>query len=359
MLLAAGGTGGHVVPAIAVAEALTKQSDIEVIFVGTGRDIERRLIEKAGFKLHALPASPLVGAGLIGLLRLLVRLPGAILAQLALFRSRKPAVVIGFGGYPSFVPLLSAWLARIPRMLHESNAEVGLANRVLSRIANKIVSANAPSEAFASNRIIQLPNPVRSSFYEIPDWKAPVEGKPYVLLILGGSQGAVSLNTAILELVDLFRATGVHVIHQTGQQDYERVKAEYLAKDFQSVEVVSFIDDIANFYSRAHLVISRSGAMAVSEITAAGRAAVYVPLNIARGHQAANAERVVSDGGAWVVEQNGDFVVELRRVISLLLSNAQMLSVASEKARQLFPRQGERPAERIAREAMELAGSSR
>ncbi len=224
LALVAGGTGGHLMPGIAVAQALRDSNNTgSIFFVGTGTERERNLVEDAGFDLEPIPAQAVHGKGVLGLCRLFWLLPRAMWASISVFRKRRPDVVMGFGGYPSFIPVVVARLLGIPTVIHESNVSVGLANKVLGLIAKKTFAIHGAHGFFSANRLEFLANPVRAEFYTDRDYPYPQAGKPIHILVVGGSQGAVSLNSAVVKLVELFTKLNVHVTHQTGELDYDRV----------------------------------------------------------------------------------------------------------------------------------------
>jgi len=346
ILIAAGGTAGHIVPALAVAEKLRELSpSTEIIFCGVGKEIERKLIPKAGFELLEISFPPFRGKGIAGILSFLNAVPTGISRARKTLRSRGVTAVIGFGGYPSFAPMMAAWLLRIPRVLHEQNVQVGLANKLLEKISTRVFAVTGARGFSAADKVRFLPLPVRDSFRKIP----ALEAKPEItVLILGGSQGAVTVNTAALSLVPLFRENSVSVIHQTGTVDYERVRDGYASGSFAAAEVSPFIDDVADALERAHLVISRAGAMSVAEISAAGRAGVFVPLAIAGAHQKANIEELLERDAAVFVEQNEHLATNLKAAVESLLKQPSKIVELGARARQVSLTHGEASEEIIA-----------
>lgn len=335
-VFAAGGTGGHIFPALAVAQALAERdAEVKIVFVGAGSEIEKKLVGERGFQLEVIRFVPLTGKGLKGLLALIAALPRAFLQALQLFRSLKPGVVMGFGGYPSVIPILTAWLMRVPRVVQEQNVEVGLANRMLGLFANKVYAVHNAHGFWRKRSVRYLGNPVREAFHKLPGWQMPPAGSPFRLLIVGGSQGAVSLNSSVLENIALLREFGVELVHQTGSLDYDRVQQSYTAAGFAGVHVRAFIDDIAAEYGRAHLVICRAGALTVAEVSAAGRPAIFVPLPIARGHQAENAQYLVQRGAALIINQDAETGAKLAAGLTELLRAPDKLSAMAKLAREI------------------------
>lgn len=361
VLIAAGGTGGHIVPAIAVADAIKAINPAaEITFVGIGKPIEEKLVGHAGYALKIVPFLPVLGAGPLGLFKLLAAFPKAVLRSVQLLRKVEPDVVIGFGGFPSFVPFLTSVFFAVPRILHEQNASVGLANKILSLFASKVIGVTDAKGFLRNKDVTLLPNPVRESFFAIPDFHLPERDQPLTVLIVGGSQGAVSVNTAVLALTDFFENHEVRVIHQAGKLDAQRVSDAYKERNFHHAQVLPFIDAIDKAYAAAHLVICRAGAMTVAEVSAAGRPAIFIPLPIAGGHQAQNVASLCKAGGALCLQQDESLVVKLRQTMQDLITKPERLEKMSLAARQHSMSAGEPSAKIIARIASDLvrAGGS-
>ena len=356
-VFAAGGTGGHIMPALAVAQALCRLGpDYRIVFLGTGKEIEKRLVIGAGFPLIAVPSAPWAGRGLAGVVKCLLTIPRALVSVLRVCRREQPDVVVGFGGYPSVVPFIAAWLCRIPCILHEQNVEVGLANRLLSLFATRLFSVIGAHGFWSTRPVRELPNPVRLAFSSIPAWQHPAPGEGYRLLVVGGSQGAVTLNDAVLGCLDVLDRHNVEIAHQAGELDLERLTKAYSAAKYRHVRVVPFFDDIVREYEACHLVICRAGALTVAEVGAAGRPAIFVPLRIARGHQAENAKFLVRAGAARLIEQNTTTVSALRKELEGLLADPALLSQMARASRELAVAAGRPAAEIIAEEICVLAG---
>ena len=326
ILIAAGGTGGHIFPAIAVAEAIKKKdASVEILCVGIGREVEKKIYEKFGFRYKVLPFVPLTGKGVRGVLRLLLALPLGLLRSILLFLREKPERVIAFGGYPSFLPVVTAKLFRVPCYMQEQNVQVGLANKFLSRFVKKVFAVPGASGFHDSAEVVELSNPVRNEFSSIPKWQEPGENEHLNLLVLGGSQGAQSLNTAVMSLSELLYQFGVSLTHQVGANDIERVQKAYDEFGSDQLKAVAFIDDMPAALEKAHFVISRAGAMSVAEITAAKRPAIYVPLPIAAGHQRSNIKSVCDVHAAFCVPQNENFEEVLAKVVLRSVSDVELL----------------------------------
>jgi len=341
-LFVAGGTGGHIVPALAVAQKLKQLNPkIEIIFCGVGKEIERKLIPPAGFDLIELPFPPFRGVSAVKKIKFIFELPLTVFKARRILKKRQIGSLIAFGGYPSVCPMIAAWSLGMNRVLHEQNQQVGLANKLLEYFTSKIFAVTGAKGFRKSEQVTFLPLPVRNPFREV----RPLElsGGPR-LLVLGGSQGAKRVNQAIIELLPFFKQREISIFHQCGGAEFESVSKAY--EGYERSEVVAFTNDVAGALENAWIVISRAGAMSVAEICAAGRAAIYVPLKIAGAHQSANIERVLSSGAGICVEQDDELVENLRKTIEGLLNDRNRLKQIGEKARELSL-QGEQASEEI------------
>ncbi|HEX5411225.1 MAG TPA: undecaprenyldiphospho-muramoylpentapeptide beta-N-acetylglucosaminyltransferase [Terriglobia bacterium] len=311
VLMAAGGTGGHIFPALAVADELRRRSksadpaaaSYETVFLGTGRGLESHVIPGAGYRLEKVHAAGL--KGISGRKRLLnaARLPrSAIEAARLLYRFR-PGVVVGIGGYISGPVMVEAALAGIPTILYEPNVVPGFTNRVLAPVVRLAAVGFEQSLAAYGSKGRVTGHPVRQEFYQV---EPKLHEPPYTVLIVGGSQGARALNQCMMESLPLFRSKAAGLlsfIHQTGKADYNAVEAAYGGR-WAGSEVCAFIDNIAGAFSRADLVICRSGAATVAELAAAGKASILVPYPSATDqHQLHNAMALKDAGAACVIEQ--------------------------------------------------------
>ena len=331
VLFVAGGTGGHIVPALAVAQKLKEiKPDSEIIFCGVGKEAERKLIPPAGFELIELPAPPFRGVSIPKKFFSLFGLLPSILKARKIIAKRKIDSVIAFGGYPSVCPFIAAWSLGIKTVLHEQNQQVGLANRLLEKFAKKVFAVTGAKGFANEDAVTFLPLPVRAEFRKIPSLE--LSGEPRVL-VLGGSQGAKRVNDAVLELLPFFKEEKIAVFHQTGSADYERVRKAY--EGFERGEAVPFTNDVASALSNAWIVISRAGAMSVAEICSAGRAAIYIPLRIAGAHQSANIANCLNENAAICVNQDEELVTNLKRAISELTEDRQKILNLGLKAREL------------------------
>jgi UDP-N-acetylglucosamine--N-acetylmuramyl-(pentapeptide) pyrophosphoryl-undecaprenol N-acetylglucosamine transferase len=319
VLIAGGGTGGHVFPGIAVAEELRARLGAEVRFVGSSYGIERNAVPRAGFPVELLPIRGLRREGITALARTLWLLPVSLAGALRAVRRFAPDLVIGVGGYASVPPVLAAVLCRIPVVLLEQNAAPGLSTRLLARFARRVcVSFAATERALGGTRVVLTGNPIRGlrAAAGSASNRQAEQGEPRKLhvLVFGGSAGAHRLNTVVPGGLALAGAP-LSIVHQTGAADYEAVRAAYAAAGLDA-EVRAFIDDMAAQYARADLAICRAGATTLAELAAFGIPAILVPFPFAAGdHQRQNAEALVEAGAAWMVL---DRELDARRIAELV-----------------------------------------
>lgn len=306
VVIAAGGTGGHLFPGIAVAQEFQQRHGAAVTFLTTPKAVTTQILERYGFAWEAVAARALQGEGLLSRGRTLLGLPGAVLAARARLKALKPHLVLGMGGHASGPVGVAAWLLGTPLALHEQNAIPGATNRYLSRLARKIfVSFPASRDFFPPGRCRWTGNPIRPEFFDPGD---PRAASPFTVMITGGSQGAHHLNMEVLKglplLVDL--RDRLHFLHLPGDADLMAVAAGYREQGF-SAEVAAFTPEVAAWMRRAHLVVCRAGASTLAELTAVGRAALLVPYPFAaNNHQEFNARFLASAGAAEII-LNKDF----------------------------------------------------
>ncbi len=338
MLLAGGGTGGHLFPAVALAQRLlATEPGAEVHFVGTEQGIEARVLPKLGLPLSTIEISGFVGKGWGAKLALAPKLFRSIRQSLAIFDDFGPEVVVGVGGYASGPVLVAAMIRKIPTVIHEQNAWAGLTNRLLARWMDRIcLSFSEADRAFHSGRTVLTGNPLRAGMEDCP----PIsEGDPS-LLVFGGSHGARAINDAMvaaLPHLEGFRGR-LTIRHQTGSEDLERIRKGYGAAGW-AAEVVPFIEDMAGAYREAQLVVCRAGATTIAELTACGRPAVLVPYpHAAADHQTANARALARRGAALLLPQYELKPENLGRVVSDLLNDRERLTSMSGAARALGKR---------------------
>ncbi|HVT31599.1 MAG TPA: undecaprenyldiphospho-muramoylpentapeptide beta-N-acetylglucosaminyltransferase [Rhodanobacteraceae bacterium] len=349
VMIMAGGTGGHIFPGLAVADEL-RRGRTPVIWIGGVGGLEQQLVPQYGWRLETLPIAGVRGKGIVAKLTAPFRLARAIAAALALFRRYAPRSVLSMGGYAAAPGGLAARIARIPLVVHEQNRIPGMTNRMLARFATRVLTGFA--DVFANGEWVG--NPVRASIAAIPAPAARYAGRegPLRLLVLGGSQGAQSLNSALPEVL---RRRGarlpVAVRHQCGAKHFEQARAAYMRANIEA-EVVPFEDDMAGAYAWADLVICRSGALTLAELAAAGVPAILVPFpHAVDDHQTKNAEAMVAAGGARLVVEGEDFVKRLGAAFEEIGDRAKLTKMA-EAARSLAKPDAAR---RIAGICMEVA----
>ena len=323
MLIAGGGTGGHLFPGIALAEEVTtRHPDNRVLFVGTTRGLEARVVPAAGFQLETIEVRGLKGMGVFRALQALLLLPLSFFSSWRIVGRVRPDVVVGVGGYASGPVVLAAWTRGIATAIQEQNALPGVTNRILGRIVRAVfIAFEQARAAFPPRKTFLVGNPVRRKLMDNYLRSRPTEtdGR-FRLLVVGGSLGARGLNTRMLEalphLGELRRR--MDIVHQTGAADLERVKSGY-AEAGVAAEVVPFVDDMSAAYARASVVLCRAGATTVAELTICKKAAILVPFPFATDdHQAVNAAALVEVGAALMfreAELTGERLAgELRRL---------------------------------------------
>ncbi|MFZ1052129.1 MAG: undecaprenyldiphospho-muramoylpentapeptide beta-N-acetylglucosaminyltransferase [Candidatus Sulfotelmatobacter sp.] len=331
-ILAGGGTGGHVIPALAIANELKKSYGAEVLFIGTARGIENRLVPVAGYPLQLVRVGALKNVSLMTRAKTAFDLPRAVWSAARMLNEFAPDVVIGVGGYASGPAMLAAVVKHIPTLAFEPNVVPGFANRMVARfVSGAAVHFEETAKYFRHAEVTGVP--VRQAFFEI---RAKCVGTP-TLLVFGGSQGAHAINEAMIRCLPELRrqAPGIHIIHQTGERDYNDALAAYRGIG-ESAEVFKFIEDMPAAFARADLAVCRSGASTVAEITAAGKPAIFVPFpRAADDHQRVNAEALARSGAAVVVEESKLEGVWLAETIAALLGDPRRLEQMSEAARGL------------------------
>ena len=331
-ILAGGGTGGHVIPALAIANELQHSYDCECLFIGTARGIENRLVPAAGFPLQLVRVGALKNVSLVTRAKTAFDLPRALWDASRMLNEFAPDVVIGVGGYASGPAMLAAVVKHVPTLAFEPNVVPGFANRIVAKfVSGAAVHFEETAKYFRHAEVTGVP--VRQAFFEIPPKRS---GTPTVL-IFGGSQGAHAINEAMIRCLPVLQkeAPGIHIIHQTGERDYNDALAGYKSLG-ESAEVFKFIEDMPSAFARADLVVCRSGASTVAEIAAAGKPAVFVPFpRAADDHQRVNAEALAKHGAAVVVEESKLEGVWLAETIAALLGDPPRLEQMSEAARAL------------------------
>lgn len=306
VVIAGGGTGGHLFPGIALAEEIvTRHPNNDVLFVGTERGLEARVVPQNNFKLELIKVSGLKRVGLLNLVRSLFMLPMAIFRSAQILRAYRPDVVVGVGGYASGPVVLAAWLMRIPTAVQEQNALPGLTNKLLGRIVDVVFTCFPEAARFFPRKKVQmLGNPIRKALMEnFLRNSAPHE--KFNLLVFGGSQGAHIINEKMIEAVPHLEPVRdrLTILHQTGSREAEKVREGYAAQNADA-EVVDFIGDMSRAYQNADAIVCRAGATTLAEITVCRRAAILIPFaRAADNHQEVNARSLVDAGAAVMITE--------------------------------------------------------
>ena len=336
-LIAAGGTGGHIYPGIAVAKEIARRDAESVVrFVGTAKGLETRLVPQAGFELSLIESTGLVNMGLRERVRGLIVMPRSFAAARRLIREFRPDVVVGAGGYVSGPVLLTASLMRIPTLVMESNAVPGFTNRTLARFVRAAaVSFDAAAPYFRGKAVV-TGNPIRREFFDIPEKERDPAGR-FSLLIFGGSQGARAVNLATIEALPHLseRRDALRITHQTGKLDFEKVREAYTAAGWtDAADVREYIDDMVAAFTSSDLIISRAGATTSFELMAAGRPAIMVPLP-GQLEQTKNAEALQAAGAARMILQTELSGARLAQEIDALIAAPERVTEMGRAARRL------------------------
>jgi UDP-N-acetylglucosamine--N-acetylmuramyl-(pentapeptide) pyrophosphoryl-undecaprenol N-acetylglucosamine transferase len=341
IMIMAGGTGGHIFPGLAVASELMR-CDEQVIWLGTRRGLEARLVPEHGIDIEWISIRGLRGRGWLAWIVTPLQLISAVFQVLRAFRRRRPAVVLGLGGFVSAPGGVAAWLARLPLIVHEQNAVAGTANRMLAPLARSVYAAFPGAFAERVNAEV-IGNPVRAEIAALPDPAARMstrEHSPLRLLVIGGSQGARVLNERVPQArAALPSHCEVHVHHQSGRE-HEAALAHYSDAGVSDATVEAFIDDMAEAYAQADFVIARAGALTIAELEAAGVGALLVPYPYAiDDHQTRNAESFAREGAGIVVPEAELTPQRLRSELETLCMNrGRVLEMAVQARAQAHTR---------------------
>ncbi len=337
LLIAGGGTGGHVFPAIAVArEWLRREPEgvRSVVLVGTEAGMESRLVPQAGLPLETIRAAGLKGMGGAKLARNLAMLPAGMWDSEKIVQRHHFSVAFGVGGYASGPMILAARLHGVPTMIFEPNVEPGFTNRVLASLANRVACGFAETAKRFGDRAVSTGIPVRREFFSI---ERKEHREPFNILITGGSRGALPINRAVVDSLDILatRKNQLFIVHQTGERDYNAVRVAYARREFRA-EVVPFIENMAERFAQADLILCRSGAITTAEVAAAGRAAIFIPFGAATdAHQTRNAEAMQNAGAARLLPQTELTPERLTKEIFTLLDQPRRITEMEEQARRL------------------------
>lgn len=333
LLIAGGGTGGHVFPALAIArEWLSRGAEREVVLVGTQRGIEMKLVPAAGLPLETIRVAGLKGKGGTTLLKNLAMLGTGVVDAFGVLRRQKPAVAFGVGGYAAGPMMLATWLRGIPNVIFEPNAAPGFTNKILAHLARRIATGYEVSAQAWGEKAVVTGNPVRAEFFDIPPRKPK---RPFRLLVTGGSQGALPINRAFMEAAELLakRKSEMRIVHQTGERDYNIVRAAYEWCGLDA-EIVPFLSNMAERFAWADVIVCRAGAITAAEVAAAGRAAIFIPFGRATdSHQLRNAQEMTKAGAGRLIAEPELNAERLAKEIFSLFDQPGDIEALSTKAR--------------------------
>jgi UDP-N-acetylglucosamine--N-acetylmuramyl-(pentapeptide) pyrophosphoryl-undecaprenol N-acetylglucosamine transferase len=310
VVIAGGGTGGHLFPGIALAQAfIVKNPRAEILFVGAGNPFEKRAVGKAGFNHKSIPVEGIKGRNFLDRLKALLKIPGGLFESFKIIRDFKPDLVVGVGSYSSGPFIVAARISGAKIALHEQNIIPGITNRILSRFADRIyVSFEETKKRLSFQKALLAGNPLRREIVEAAGKnicaRSQAGDKRFTVLILGGSQGAHKINTTVVETLPLLKNRDKYFfVHQTGTQDEKYVAASYEKSGF-SCTVKPFFEDMAERYCAANLIICRSGATTVAEVTAMRLGAIFIPYpHAADDHQSLNAKALSDSGAAEMIPE--------------------------------------------------------
>ena len=342
LMLTGGGTGGHLFPAIATAEAMCKRvPGSEVLFVGTKRRMDKKSLEQYGYATCSIHSKGLKGKNIISLIQGLLVLPLSCVEAMYHILRFKPDLVVGVGGYVTGPVVAAAKLLGRPTLIHEQNSIPGLANRKLGALATRIcLSLPGSEKAFPKEKTVLTGNPVRSAILELAEKKEPAQSKDPVLLVLGGSLGAHRVNELVSAAfgLGLPELNNVKVIHQTGPADAEEVQNIYNKNNIEA-NVAPFFTDMAAIYEEADLLVSRAGATTLAELAVLGKPAILIPYPYAAdNHQEKNAEYYVQGGGALLCIEK-DLTTELlaQKLVDLLGNQEELQKMGQAMRDRAFP----------------------
>ncbi|QPJ66566.1 MAG: undecaprenyldiphospho-muramoylpentapeptide beta-N-acetylglucosaminyltransferase [Candidatus Nitrohelix vancouverensis] len=343
VVIAGGGTGGHLFPAIALARELEKSvMDIEISFVGSKQGLESKIIPREGWNLKTIFTAGLMGKKGLNRWVSLSKLPVGILQSVCFLVQKKPDLVVGVGGYASGPLALSAWMLKIPILIHEQNSIPGMTNRWLGKIADKVAVSFKDSERhFPAGKVVETGNMIREEFCVPREQATQKRTDKFCIFVMGGSQGAHSINAAMMEALEslLEEKDRIHIIHQTGTADFQAVKQSYDDFGF-SADVRPFFENIEKPYREASLVISRAGATTLAEVTACGKVSILIPFPYAaHNHQEKNARILESANAAEMILDQELTGQQLAQSIQRALSDEQRLETMEANSYRLGNRE--------------------
>lgn len=335
VVIAGGGTGGHLFPGIALAEEFVKRDrTTEIIFIGTKKGIESRLLEKIGYELRTIDIEGVKGRGMKALLKGLYQIPVSLWQSRRILKQFRPDLVFGVGGYASGPAVLAAHFMNVPTAVAEQNAIPGVTNKILGKFADRIFVTYAQTRTFFSpEKVVFSGNPVRASL-SAGTGERNKDKTERCLLIFGGSQGAEAINQSVMDMLPQLQSLTdkIKILHQTGLRQLEDVRKAYAESGIRAV-VKDFIVDMAQAYAEADLIICRAGATSLAEITAAGKASVLIPFPwAANDHQLKNAQAMEKEGAAKVIREKDLSGAKLFEVVKNLLADEKQLQAMERNA---------------------------
>lgn len=338
VIIAGGGTGGHLFPGISVARELERRcKGADILFVVGRRRIESELLTDHGYRAKAIDVEGLKGRGWKKGISVVFKLPGSLIESLAIIREFSPRLVLGMGGYSAGPMCLAARLMRIPTAIHEQNSYPGLTNRMLSRIVDRVFISFEESRAYLKAKSITLTgNPVRKELFSERD-KPSEKTNAFTILVVGGSQGAKAINEVFAEALAKLNAEGrnPNVIHQTGPLDHERAVQDYRKRGLKAA-LFPFIREMTAAYQQADLVVSRAGATTIFELAALGKPSILVPYPYATNqHQEMNARSLVQAGGAEMIHQSELTAARLSKLLVQYMEQPSALREMAKRAQEM------------------------
>ena len=337
IVIAGGGTGGHLFPGIAIAqEFAARNAGTEVLFVSTGNSFERSVLSDTPFGLQTISAEGIKSRDFARQLKAIRKVPGGIIGSIRILKKFRPHLVIGVGSYSAGPVVFAAWLMNTRIVLHEQNARPGITNRILAGFATRIfISFEDRQGCFSPQKTVITGNPVRRNLLKRPAGKTPQE-KAFTVLIIGGSQGAHAVNLAVREsLIHLRERDSYYFIHQTGARDLEMIKAAYRRRGIRS-KVAPFFRKMDSLYREADLIICRAGATTIAEITAIGKGVIFIPFPFAAdNHQVANARMLCRHGAAEMIQEHELSGRRLAERIAYYASAPDALAALASRAKSL------------------------
>jgi UDP-N-acetylglucosamine--N-acetylmuramyl-(pentapeptide) pyrophosphoryl-undecaprenol N-acetylglucosamine transferase len=338
LIVAGGGTGGHIFPGLAVGKELLKRHPAsELLFVTGGRKIEDDLLKNAGFNRVSIFVEGIKGRGFLNRIKAVIKLPLGLCQSLMIIKRFSPDLVMGVGGYSAGPVCLAARIMGVRTAIHEQNSFPGATNRLLSRFVDRIfISFPESKKLFPENKVSLSGNPIREGFL-VKDGGQEERSKGFSILVTGGSQGASAINMTVIETIAQMKEKGMtpRIVHQTGQRDYETMLEAYREKGIEA-DVKAFIQDMPAAYKHADIVIGRAGAGTVFELAALGKPSILIPYPYAADdHQTANARMLGNCGGARVIAQNDLTPDKLAEIITGFINNRTSLDEMGRKAKEV------------------------